>query len=651
MDEFPPEAPDVDVDEEEELSFDAYGLFKAMSESTSSESETTMIDNLREIYQSEEVYCEEVNNIVNGYLLPLFRTERIVPCKMLRYLGRKVCDHSQPAHRCKLDSKTKHPVLDRSEISAIFGNIRDVVKVNSTLLSIIRTNLIDICGSKGIENVKVADIVGVYAEAFKHVESYLHVYSLYCSSYQNAQLCLAECESTNDQFAAFVERQHSLGGSGAPRPRLVDLISKPVSRISSYSRLFSKLIEDSRPYVQELVRLFFESEKEIEVITTMTDKIEETHSLVNTMAENASFRVKDDQAVQLSRRVSVNLGDKSLGPNIDAPWRRFLKSAEVMVVDKSESLDPVPMSVYLFTDTLVLAKEKEKLTKAGFLSRSAQMIINSVSPNSSNDASDVSPRRLGSHMSDTGRPGSRRGWSSNGSEIRRVGSRSRLLRSSNKRDSNRRSGRRSNLERRVVGSDLSRRSGSRLHGSSLDRKGGSDLSRRSGSRRGTRAWGSSYSNSSGQPKVSDGGSSRIKASILRSLSRKAENAESEDPMFEVQEKMELLQLKIKPIRKEGELAGVNILWKRREPYDKIIKDKKTGEEKVVKAVNTAIYRFDLLCDNPDASLELLDSIQAQIERLEQQQMEKEKASANFGAKKLTTTRKWANKRRSARRNE
>uniref|UniRef100_A0A7S3LS08 DH domain-containing protein n=1 Tax=Aplanochytrium stocchinoi TaxID=215587 RepID=A0A7S3LS08_9STRA len=572
-------------------SFNSADLFSDLVENSSNPKENALFDSLREIYDTEEKYCHDIGALIDGYLLPLLNTKRMVPCKTLRYLGKKTCDHNLPCHKCNKESESNSPILERADINSIFGNIRDIAKVNTALFTTIRSGLMTLNKSEVETSISVADIIDVYADAFKVVEPHLHIYSLYCSNHETSSECLARTEKDNLQFRSFLDARLQRGRDSKPLPGLKFLLSKPIGRLKSYSSLFSKLVAHSRPYVQVHIGSVLDSPESIARLTDMIQKLEGIHTIVREIEDRAHKRVKDTKALKISRRVSVDLGDRSLGPNIEAPWRRFMKRRDVEVIDKRLGLKPIPMTLYLFTDTLVFAKQKPEKP-----SRGQHLFSRFLPGNANEDAtnSDSLPRSFGSSESQSNK---RRTFGSHASDI-------------------------SVSSLRSLGSRISRRT-----------------------------WGSTGSGgrnaeiNSGRKKTSDGGSNRVSFFRKRAKADNNNLSENEEAPYEVIEKMELFQINLKPLRREEDDSkfGFNILFKHRETYDKTIVDKTTGEEKTVQAVRTSIYRFDVYSKSMEKNEELFDAIRDQKQRLEKDAAEKEKATENFGVKK-GGTRKWANRR-------
>merc|ERR1712176_82436 len=102
---------------------------------------------------------------------------------------------------------------------------------------------------------------------------------------------------------------------------------------------------------------------------------------------------------------------------------------------------------------------------------------------------------------------------------------------------------------------------------------------------------------------------------------------------------------VKPLigKEEDGLFAFNILFKKRETYDKSVKDKDTGLDKVVQGIRTIILGFDVYFDNREKRDALLDQIDEVKNALDIADKEKEKAKDNFGLKR-SNRKRWAKKK-------
>lgn len=113
-------------------------------------------------------------------------------------------------------SKSSPPIIPMEKLNVIFGNMKDILQINSVLLK----DLEDKMKAWGPKQ-KIGD-------AFAKMAPFLKIYTLYVSNFDNATATLDACEKMSS-FSAFLESCHDNPACrGQPLPSLLIL---PVQRI------------------------------------------------------------------------------------------------------------------------------------------------------------------------------------------------------------------------------------------------------------------------------------------------------------------------------------------------------------------------------------------------------------------------------------
>lgn len=121
-------------------------------------------------------------------------------------------------------SKSSPPIIPMEKLNVIFGNMKDILQINSVLLK----DLEDKMKAWGPKQ-KIGD-------AFAKMAPFLKIYTLYVSNFDNATATLDACEKMSS-FSAFLESCHDNPACrGQPLPSLLILPVQriPVNHINKY---------------------------------------------------------------------------------------------------------------------------------------------------------------------------------------------------------------------------------------------------------------------------------------------------------------------------------------------------------------------------------------------------------------------------------
>ncbi|XP_065191006.1 pleckstrin homology domain-containing family G member 3-like isoform X2 [Sycon ciliatum] len=243
---------------------------------------------IREIRESEESYVEKLNLIVTLFWGPLH----------------------------------VNPILDKSEMDAIFSNIVELRRINLELLDSLREHR----SNPGL--------------AFTRMAPFLKFYALYAENFNRAMSTLQECVLRNSEFSGFKTSQESRPSCQALR--LEGFLIMPIQRIPRYRLL-----------LKDLLRHTDETHPDFPMLKTSYDQICEVASHINEY-----IRQHENFEKMLSIQQSLSgAGDY----RILMPGRRFVKEGRLMKVCRKKSKERV---IFLFSDQLVYAKPRARLQGA-----------------------------------------------------------------------------------------------------------------------------------------------------------------------------------------------------------------------------------------------------------------------------------------------
>lgn len=124
------------------------------------------------------------------------------------------------------DASAEEALLNRSEIKAIFGNFLPIHEIHKNMLN---------CLTSLHSNWSEANLIGEVI--LKHRSDLLKAYPPYINFFEQMKEVLAQCDTQNPRFHAFLKINQSKPECG--RQSLQDLMIRPVQRLPSISLLLN----------------------------------------------------------------------------------------------------------------------------------------------------------------------------------------------------------------------------------------------------------------------------------------------------------------------------------------------------------------------------------------------------------------------------
>jgi hypothetical protein len=319
------------------------GVFDFMADN-GTQAEKRCVDVLREMYETEKTYVNDLRTMVGEYILPLRRTTHRIKCKDVTEAGR-MCEHKLLRSACTRMSSETRPVVDPEDLRGIFMNVETLVRINTELLNVLQTGMLALG-----DTPTVTQVVSVYAPAFVKVMPFFKMYSLYCHAYPMAIDSLLVCRSRNKDLDQLLRQREGR----SQQTSLQSLLIKPVQRICKYPLLFNELIKNIMPYVQEAAK----RGESIQVLTDLVSSLEAAAQTVQRIASSVNQKVGERENLERLMEVYVELGGETGVPKLVQPHRRFVSCFDVNYrtspfTDKNEIKRTM---LYVFTDLLIFAK-------------------------------------------------------------------------------------------------------------------------------------------------------------------------------------------------------------------------------------------------------------------------------------------------------
>lgn len=129
-----------------------------------------------------------------------------------------------------VEGSAAEALLNRSEIKAIFGNFQPIHEVHRNMLS---------CLTQLYTNWSEGNLIGEVI--LKHSNDLLKAYPPYVNFFEQMKEALAQCDTQNARFHAFLKINQSKPECG--RQSLQDLMIRPVQRLPSISLLLNDILK------------------------------------------------------------------------------------------------------------------------------------------------------------------------------------------------------------------------------------------------------------------------------------------------------------------------------------------------------------------------------------------------------------------------
>ncbi|XP_037958476.1 protein ECT2 isoform X2 [Teleopsis dalmanni] len=278
---------------------------KLYNESESSTCELTTpskksmrFNHFMDFYNTESNYVGILDTIVNLFKIPL-----------------------------ELSAEQAEPLINKSEIRAIFGNFLPIHEVHQRMLERLRS-----IQSKWSEDCSIGDII------LQHRDDLIKAYPPYVNFFEKMVETLQQCDNQYARFHAFLKINQAKPECG--RQSLQDLMIRPVQRLPSISLLLNDILKHTNKNNPDFERLE-ESLKAIkEVMTHINEDKRKTESRM------AIFDIFNEIDGCPAHLVSSN--------------RSFICKCEVTELSDSLSGRGDSLMLYLFSDTIEVSKKRSR---------------------------------------------------------------------------------------------------------------------------------------------------------------------------------------------------------------------------------------------------------------------------------------------------
>jgi len=293
---------------------------------------------LKEMFETERVYIDDLRALVGEYILPLRRTMRRGRCKEIEG-GSKICEHNLIRSTCTRQCTDAQPILDGETMKVIFCNTETLLRVNTELFDVLQTGLLEVGKRK---SATLADVAGVFAPAFQHITPFFKMYATYCNQYPHAIERLMMVRQTNPDLHTFLSEREKKSSATS----LSSLLIKPVQRICKYPLLFAELLKQLKGVSSDAA------------MSGYIREIEKAADAVHSIANSVNKQVADSENMEMMLHVFEELGGEKGVPGLVAAHRHFIRSDDVRFVDPSDtsSKEVKDRLLYLFNDICIIAK-------------------------------------------------------------------------------------------------------------------------------------------------------------------------------------------------------------------------------------------------------------------------------------------------------
>ncbi|XP_065314445.1 protein ECT2-like isoform X2 [Gordionus sp. m RMFG-2023] len=236
------------------------------------------------------------------------------------------------------------PLLDPTEIKAIFGNLPPIYEVHKRMLVDLSRLLRNYTEESCIGNVILA-----------HVDGMIKAYPPFINFFHDSKNTLKFCDQTKPKFHAFLKICQNKVECG--RQSLEDLLIRPVQRLPSLILLLSDLLKHTPQHSDDRVAL----DEAINAVKNVLDQINEGKRKTETQLH--MFEIVNDI--------------ENCPPNLLSSQRTFIFKAFVQGLTNEPSVKGRHLAIFLFNDCLEICKRRNapislnKLTNLNFLTSSS----------------------------------------------------------------------------------------------------------------------------------------------------------------------------------------------------------------------------------------------------------------------------------------
>ncbi|CAC5413259.1 ECT2 [Mytilus coruscus] len=220
-------------------------------------------------------------------------------------------------------------ILGAQEVKLIFGNIPPIYEVHCK----IRDRLSQIVDNWK-EEVSVGDIF------IEHAEALMKAYPPFVNFFEQTKETIAKSDKTNPRFHAFLKVCLSKPECG--RQSLTELLIRPVQRLPSVSLLLNDILKHTTKDNPDYTKV----EKALQVAKEVMTHI------------NEDKRKTENQVVMFDIMNDID----NCPATLLSSHRRFVSKIDVIELSDELCGKGLPMSLFLFTDSVEMCKRRSKYT-------------------------------------------------------------------------------------------------------------------------------------------------------------------------------------------------------------------------------------------------------------------------------------------------
>lgn len=278
----------------------------------------------------------------------------------------------QPIER---DVREGSTIIEDKRLQSIFANVSQLMSLNVELLRVMEMELKSAEKKRRQTNPSATeagedDLAQAITKAFKEIIPYFKMYSWYVNNYPTAIEVLKSEQTSNKKFAKYLADQQS-----HEICRGLDLgayLIMPVQRLCKYPLLFGRLLKETPEDNDD-----YENIKQVnEVVNAITDLVD----LDRDRAEKSlrGFEIANFLSLEaLSKRLNRDLHVLEPGRVFKAEWTSLIARS---MSRRSTSEPQKPRTMFLFSDSLILAKKGSKGYEARVWMSLDSVILGDLAP-------------------------------------------------------------------------------------------------------------------------------------------------------------------------------------------------------------------------------------------------------------------------------
>jgi len=313
-------------------------LFRILRGKDSGESYQQAVLRLEEIWMTERSYVLDLRSLIRDFIMPLRLKKSRRKCREVK--GSRVCEHNKLRSQCSREMENADALISNADLQAIFGNVESLVKINSELLNNMESQLLKMADPKVRNTITIADLVAMYAPAFKKIMPFVKLYSIYCLSYPSAIDRLLILRTSNTALNTAIEERESKSST-----QLTSLLIRPVQRVTRYPLMFQDLLK----YMDRLDQNGIEDHMNL-----LKDALAAVEKVANEV--NNIVGAQEDRETLFD--VYNELGGENTVNWLIEPSRKFITKVNVLLMEPpyEQNSEGKLHVLYLCTDILLIGK-------------------------------------------------------------------------------------------------------------------------------------------------------------------------------------------------------------------------------------------------------------------------------------------------------